>query len=114
MSQHWGVQEAPPAPEKEVPKALKELVAEPNPHRMVFTGNAKVPHAISHMAHALWRVLATCKRSGQMHHQVIICDIMSRHAQKQTTVVSGKHESLSSLLWIQILRCVHEAIFPFY
>ncbi|KAK9825992.1 hypothetical protein WJX74_003805, partial [Apatococcus lobatus] len=33
--------EAPPAPEKEVAKPPKELIAETNPNRMVFTGTAK-------------------------------------------------------------------------
>ena len=39
------MQEAPPALEKEVQKPPKELVAETNPNRMVFTGTAKVRHA---------------------------------------------------------------------
>ena len=51
----WCIQEAPPAPEKEALKPLKELVAETNPNRMVFTGTAKVAHALAlHM-------LSSCK-----------------------------------------------------
>ena len=67
------MQEAPLASEKEAAKPPKELVAETNPNRMVFTGNAKVLHAISHILHAC---------------QLIRCDGIRSRVQKQPNVGS--------------------------